>query len=536
MASLVLANCKIYTMDPARPRANALAFADGRVVAFDGDALAMRGARAEVIDLRGRAVIPGLVDHHIHFAAYAMSLARANLDGARSLEDAVALVATRVAAAKPGEWIIGSGWNHLDWSAPQFPTKVSLDAVAPDSPVVLDRKDGHSLWVNSAALRARSVTRDTPEPPGGVIDRDASGDPTGILRENAMELFKGKRGFDADEITADELLNAIHRAHQLGLTGIHNVEGASALRAFQSLHAQGKLTLRVTHMIPTENLEHALALGLRGGWGDEFLRIGGVKIFADGSLGSQTAWMLEPFEGSDNHGVATHSPEQIEAWARAAAGAGMMVCTHAIGDRAIREVLNVYEKLRREELNAPLRIEHAQHLHPADIPRFAALNVIASMQPIHATSDYKMADQFLGARGRYSYAFRSLLNAGARVVFGSDCPVETLDPWVGIHAAVTRERASGEPRGGWYPEEKLSVEEAVRAYLPSPLRKSSRNGNSTRIESDDVRGDLRPSPVIGGRGSDWIVLSQDVFAIPPREILSTHVEYTIIGGRIVYAA
>ncbi|HEX7593958.1 MAG TPA: amidohydrolase family protein, partial [Anaerolineae bacterium] len=214
--------------------------------------------------------------------------------------------------------------------------------------------------------------------------------------------------------------------------------------------------------------------------------------------------------GSDNRGVATHSPEQIEAWARAAAGAGMMVCTHAIGDRAIREVLNVYEKLRREGFDAPLRIEHAQHLHPAEIPRFAALNVIASMQPIHATSDYKMADQFLGARGRYTYAFKSLLNAGARVVFGSDCPVETLDPWVGIHAAVTRERATGEPRGGWYPEEKLSVEEAVRAYLPSP--------------------------VVDGRGSDWIVLSQDIFEIPPREILSTRVEYTIIGGKIVYAA
>ncbi len=513
-ADLILANGKIYTMNPARPRASALAFADGRVVAFDEDALALRGARAEVIDLRGRAAIPGLIDHHIHFTAYAAGLARANLEGARSLEEAVALVATRVAAAKPGEWIIGGGWNHLDWRAPQFPTKASLDAVAPDNPVVLDRKDGHSLWVNSAALRARAITRDTPTPPGGMIDRDASGEPTGILRENAMELFKGKRGFDADEITADELLNAIHRAHQLGLTGIHNMEGASALRAFQNLRAQGTLALRVTHMIPSDNLEHALALGLRGGWGDEWLKIGGVKIFADGSLGSQTAWMLEPFEGQPgNHGVATHTPEQIEAWARAAASAGMMVCTHAIGDCAIREVLNVYEKLRQEGFEVPLRIEHAQHLHPADLPRFAALNVIASMQPIHATSDHKMADAYLGARARYAYAFKSLLNAGAQVVFGSDCPVETLDPWVGIHAAVTRERATGEPRGGWYPEEKLSVEEAVRGYLP-PL---SQTGE-------------------GRGGGDFIVLSQDIFTIPPREILSTRVEYTIVGGKIVYAA
>jgi hypothetical protein len=511
MADLVLANGKIYTLNPARPRVHAIAFADGRVAAFDDDALAMRGgARTNVIDLRGRAVIPGLVDHHIHFTAYAASITRVLLEGARSLEEAVARVAARVADAKPGEWILGIGWNHLDWVAPQFPTKAPLDAVAPENPVVLDRKDGHSIWVNSAALRAANITRDTPDPDGGIIDRDASGEPTGTLRENAMELFKGTRGFDADELTLDDLLNAIHAAHKLGLVGIHNVEGRKSLQLFQQLRAQEKLTLRVTHMIPSENLEHALALGLRGGFGDEWLRIGGVKIFSDGSLGSQTAWMLEPFEGSrDKRGVAAHVPEQIEEWARAAARAGMMVCTHAIGDRANREVLNVYEKLRREGFAAPFRIEHAQHLHPADIPRFGALNVIASMQPIHATSDYKMADQFLGARARYAYAFKSLLDAGARLAFGSDCPVETLDPWVGIHAAVTRERANDEPRGGWYPQEKLSVEETLRAYS-APLRE--------------------------GALGDCIVLSHDLFAIPPHEMLETRVEYTIIGGKVLYAS
>ena len=271
-----------------------------------------------------------------------------------------------------------------------------------------------------------------------------------------MNLLKDKRGFNASSISDDVLLNAIRAAHQLGITGIHNVEGAVSLRAFQNLRAQDKLTLRVMHTIPAENLERALDLGLRGGFGDEFLRIGGVKMFADGSLGSQTAWMLEPFVGHpNNYGIPTTPIEEIERLARLAANAGMMVCTHAIGDRANREVLNVYEKLRREGFAVPLRIEHAQHLHPADIPRFAALNVIASMQPIHATSDYKMADDLLGARARYAYAFKSLLNVGARLAFGSDCPVETLDPWVGIHAAVTRERANGEPRGGWYPEEKI---------------------------------------------------------------------------------
>ncbi|MEW5717593.1 MAG: amidohydrolase [Chloroflexota bacterium] len=509
MPNLLLTNGKIYTLNPARPRANAMAFASGRVVAFDDAARAARTARTETIDLRGRAVIPGLVDQHIHFTSYAMGIARVQLDGARSLEEAVARVAARVQTAPPGEWIFGRGWNHLDWTIPEFPTQTPLDAIAPDNPVVLDRKDGHSTWLNSAAMRAINLTRDTPDPAGGKIERDAHGEPTGLLRENAMDLLEGKRGFNAASISDDVLLNAIRAAHQLGVTGIHNVEGAVSLRAFQSLRAQNKLTLRVMHTVPAENLERALDIGLRGGFGDEFLRIGGVKMFADGSLGSQTAWMLEPFVGHpNNRGIPTTPVEEIERLARLAASAGMLVCTHAIGDRANREVLNVYEKLRREGFTAPFRIEHAQHLHPADLPRFAALNVTASMQPIHATSDCMMADALLGARARYAYAFKSLLNTGARLAFGSDCPVETLDPWVGIHAAVTRERANGEPRGGWYPEEKLSVAEAVNAYIGAPLRENE----------------------IG----DVLVLSQDVFEVAPREILSTRVEHTIVAGQVVY--
>ncbi|MBM3129684.1 MAG: amidohydrolase [Chloroflexi bacterium] len=511
MTNLLLTNGKIYTLDPARPRAHAIAFASGRVIALDDDALAARTSRTEIIDLRGRAAIPGLVDHHIHFTSYAMGIARVQLDGARSLDEAVARVAARVQTAQPGEWIFGRGWNHLDWTIPEFPTSAPLDAIAPDNPVVLDRKDGHSSWINRAAMRAIHLTRDTRDPDGGKIDRAANGEPTGTLRENAMDLLDEKRGFNAASISDEMLLNAIRAAHQLGITGIHNVEGAVSLRAFQSLRAQDKLTLRVLHTVPTENLDHALAIGLRGNFGDEFLRIAGVKMFADGSLGSQTAWMLEPFIGHpDNCGIPTTPVAEIERIARAAVGAGMMVCTHAIGDRANREVLNIYEKLRREGFTASLRIEHAQHLHPADIARFAALNVIASMQPIHATSDYKMADDLLGARARYAYAFKRLLNSGARLAFGSDCPVETLDPWVGIHAAVTRERANGEPRGGWYPEEKLSVAEAVNAYIGAPLRENE----------------------IG----DALVLSQNIFEIPPREILQTRVEQTIVGGRVVFTA
>lgn len=511
MDDVLITNGKIHTLDPARPMANAIAFAGGRVVAFDDDARAMRGTRTNVVDLKGRSVIPGLVDSHIHFTGYAMGIARVQLEGARSLDEALARVAVRAQDARPGEWILGMGWDHNNWTQPQYPTKYALDRVAPNNPVALDRKDGHSVWVNSAALRAATITRDTPDPSGGVIIRDAAGEPTGVLSEKAAWLMEDVIGPAATALTETDLSYAIQNAHRVGLTGIHNVEGANALRAFQDLRTRDKLTLRVTHMIPAANLEHAIGVGLKTGWGDDFLRLGGVKIFADGSLGSQTAHMLEPFEGQpENCGVAVTPPGEIERLARAATSAGIMVLTHAIGDRAIRDVLDVYEKLRREAVETPLRIEHVQHLHPDDLPRFRALNVIASMQPIHATSDYKVADQLIGSRARYTYAFKSLLNAGATLIFGSDCPVETLDPLAGIHAAVTRERKNGEPRGGWYPEEKLAIDEAVQAYADSPLKP-------------------------GGK-ADCVILSQDIFTIPPGEILNTQVDYTIVGGNVVYAA
>lgn len=509
MSDLLLANANIYTLDPRRPRARAMYFTDGRLAAFDEEALAMKTARMETLDLRGHTVIPGLVDHHLHFTGYAMGLARVNLEGARSIEQAAQRVAERAQRTKPGEWIFGRGWNHLDWDKPEFPTSVPLDAAAPAHPVALTRKDGHSMWLNRMALNRLNISHATHDPEGGIIEHDARGEPTGLLREKAMALVSGNIGFEPDQITEEDLLIGVRNAHQAGLTGIHNIEGANALRAFQNLHTKNKLTLRVLHMIPADNLDHAVALGLQMGLGDEWLRIGGVKIFADGSLGSKTAWMLEPFaDDAKNCGVPVTPPDKIESLARAAAQAGLMVVTHAIGDRANREVLNIYEKLRRENLNNILRIEHAQHLHPADIVRFGALDVIACMQPIHATSDYEMAAKFLGQRARSAYPFKSLLNAGATLKFGSDCPVETLDPIAGIHAAVTRERASGEPKGGWYPEEKLSVDETLRAYS---------------------------SPLIRSANADCVVLSEDIFSIPAREILNTRVEHTIVGGELVHS-
>lgn len=506
-ADLILTNGNFYTPGSSHPHRAALAFEHGRVAGWDDQAEAERGPHTRVIDLGGKTIIPGLVDSHIHFTGFALGLRQVNLEGARSLSEAVARVAARIQDTARGEWVSGHSWNHNDWDVPVFPTKAALDAVAPDNPVVLTRKDGHSMWLNSAALFAAGITRETPDPAGGKIERDDAGDPNGILREQAMNLMGAGIGVGEEEIAREDLVRAIAHAHRAGLTAIHNIEGPSALRAFQDLRARDELNLRVTQFFPIHQIEHAIALGLEQGFGDEWLGLAGVKIFSDGALGSQTAWMLEPFEQSLSRGMPLTPRGEIERVARLAAQHNLQVAIHAIGDAANRTVLDIIEKLRGEGFRQALfRIEHAQHLTQADVPRFARLNVIASVQPIHQPSDMFVADRTLGKRARWTYPFRSLLDSGASLYFGSDCPVETLDPLRGIHAAVTRQNENGEPADGWYPEERISVPEAVSAY--------------TRT----------------AHPSDWVVLSRNIFEIPPREILETRVEYTIVGGNIVYAA
>lgn len=523
---LILLNGGVVTLDPANPRARALVLR-GEEIEYVGDddtAHRMREHDDVIIDLRGQLTLPAFTDSHIHFTDFAESLENVNLVGCRSIEEAVARVAERVRERADGELIQGGGWNHLDWQTPAFPTRQALDSVSPSHPVILTRKDGHSVWLNSLALARARITRATIAPEGGVIDRDQEGNPNGILRENAISLLGAGIGASSAEISERALLRAIAHAHSRGLVGIHNIEGANSLRAFQILHALGKLTLRVVHSIPDQALPHAIALGVRGGLGDDRLRLQAVKIFADGSLGSQTAEMREPFAGQPtNYGMAVTDSETMLDLARNAARAGLDVWTHAIGDRAISRVLDVYAQLRQEGLSDPIfRIEHVQHLYPGDARRFAELNVIASVQPIHQPSDMRMADQLLGAdRARWAYAFNTLQSAGAVLAFGSDCPVEPLDPLYGIHAAVSRQNARHEPEGGWYAQERISVMDAVRAYTLGAAR---------------ACGDEPPAgSLIAGKRADVIVLSQDLFAIPPREILNSSVAYTISGGAVVYS-
>ncbi len=530
VSNLVLFNGNIYTMNPRQPHATALAIRAGRISYVGDDGAAARaagGGGAEVIDLAGGTVLPGLSDAHIHFGWYSLDLSGTDLDGVPSLEQALVMVGARAAATPVGEWVSGRGWNHHLWGG-RLPTCQQLDAVAPHHPVLLTRKDGHSVWANSAALAAAGVSAATANPAGGLIIRDEHGEPTGVLQENpAMRLlYQAKPTPSVAQIVA-AMMQGMQQAHQHGLTSIHtilpDVGGEAELAALRQLREQGRLKLRVSYMIRPEQLGAALAAGEQSGVGDDWLRFGHLKLFSDGSLGSLTADLLEPLASSDSRGVeVTAQDELVELTQRAAAG-GVAVAIHAIGDRAVRRTLDALAQARKLEGAARLRhrVEHAQLVDPADFARFAALGVIASVQPIHAPSDWQVAEQHWGAaRARRSaYVFRTLLDYGTRLAFGSDCPVETLDPILGIHAAVTRQRTDDTPRGGWNSEQCLSVAEAVAGYT---------RGTAYAAGAEATQGSLEV-----GKLGDCVVLNADIFAIPPQEIKHARVVYTVVGGEVV---
>jgi predicted amidohydrolase YtcJ len=529
-AGLVLYNGKIYTMDRGNPRAQAVAIAGNRIAAVGDDAQvkSLLASGGEAIDLEGRTVLPGLTDCHIHFIAYALRLTRIDLSGIESKVEAIERVTERAQAAKPGEWLLGGGWDRNLWEDASFPTKEDLDSVTPHNPVALSSKDGHSLWVNSLALARAGIIAETSSPSGGEIEHQpGTGEPTGILKENAEDLVERIIEKPSLEAIQAALKVAMVNAHRAGLTGIHDCEDERAFAAFQELLKKGDLGLRVLMHIPAKNLDDAIRLGLRTGFGGEKLRVGSVKIFADGALGSRTAAMLAPYEDEPlNLGIVVTPKEGIRELVSKASRAGLSVAIHAIGDRANRDVLDILEESRQsgEGMDLRHRIEHVQLLHPADIPRLAKLGVIASMQPIHATSDMEMVKRHWGEeRGQGAYAWRSLLNAGTVLAFGSDCPVEPLDPLLGIHAAVTRRRADGSPGPeGWHPEERITVEDAVRAYT---------SGAAYASGEEQDKGSITP-----GKLADLVVLSHDIFAIPPMSILETEVEATILDGQFVYVS
>ncbi len=526
-AQIVLTNGNIYTMDNRTPRAQAIAIAGERILAL-GDNAEMRsllGPSGRVIDLAGRTVTPGLIDAHLHFLSYGLSLQRIDLMGVPSLPAALARVAQSAATTPAGQWLSGRGWDQSLWPGQSFPSRSDLDGVTTRHPVLLRRKCGHAAWANSLALQLAGVDAETPDPEGGAIDRDpATGEPTGILKETAINLVDRVIAKPDDQQAVAAVRVAMRTVHAMGVTGVHNMEDAQALRAFQVLREAGELKLRVLQQIPEVDLDAAIRLGLRSGFGDDWIRIGAVKIFSDGSLGARTALMVEPYEGEpDNYGIAVASAEHLRVQVERAARAGIAVHIHAIGDQANRNVLDAIAATRQAGIGLHLRhrIEHAQTLHPHDLPRFAQLGVIASMQPIHCTQDMMIADAHWGARCRLAYAWSTLLSSGAVLAFGSDAPVETPDVMQGVYAAVTRRRADGAPGPeGWYPEECVNVQEAVFAYTM---------GAAYSAGEEAAKGSLTP-----GKVADLTVLSQDIFTLPADAILETAVMATMVGGEFVY--
>ena len=532
-ADRIFVNGSIAYTGRSEPRTQAIAAWHGHVVVVgpDDEVLALRGPSTEVIDLRGRLVLPGFTDSHVHFLSFSLQHTGRLVDlrEARSLAEALDVMRQWAGRSAEGDWIRGGGWDKNRWTtdpsvraAGAFPTRWDLDAVAPRNPVFLSNKDGHSAWVNSRALAAAGMTRETRAPEGGAILRDASGEPTGILQDAAIGLVaKHLPAFSASQ-QREALVAGAEAANALGLTGIHNCEGAEVLACCEELTRRGQLSLRVVSYLPGEALEHASRCGLRSGFGDEWHRVGGLKLFVDGALGSQTAAMLEPLEASENRGLLQVSPEELASFVRRAAEAGLSCAIHAIGDRANRLALDAFEGMQELSAHHRLRqrIEHAQHLTEEDLPRFARLGVTASMQPIHVPGDIDMAERHLGSRCRWAYPFGSLLRSGANVAFGSDAPVESLDPLAGIAAAVNRQRPDGTPAGGWHPEERVSVEEAVQCYTL---------GAAVAAGKERDEGSLHV-----GKLADLVVLSDDIFAMPAARLNEARVVLTVVGGEVVF--
>ncbi len=500
---MILQNGLIRTLDPSVPTQRALAIAGGTIAGGVGvheTAL----ASPEVVDLGGRVVLPGFSDSHVHFPTWALAQHEVNLDGCGSLEEALARI--RGAEPGPGGFLRGYGWRSGDWQPVREPTRHDLDPLTGSTPAALIAKDYHSLWLNTAAL---ALAGGDLEVAGGVVERDEAGEPTGVLREEAAWRFKERHIVVSDEDYLQAMRTGVRLANERGVTSVHDKDGwLGALRLWRRLEERGQLPLRVWQSIPADIVEQAAAVGLRSGFGSGLLRLGYLKVFMDGTLGSQTAWML------DGSGVQITSGEELVEIVRRGAAAGFPVAVHAIGDRANREALDAFEATRGDwqPLGLRQRIEHAQLLAPEDLPRFAALGVACSVQFSHAPSDRDLAERFWGDKVDGAYAFRSLLDSGAVLANGSDAPIEELDPLAGIRAGVRR---TIDERPAWHGEQAVTVEQAFHATCVAPAWLA---GDERR------RGRLVP-----GHDADLVVLDRD-----PWDDLDAQVVATMVAGRWVH--
>jgi predicted amidohydrolase YtcJ len=526
-ADLIVHDAQIYTVDTARPSAQAIAVRGARIAAVGGNAaiLAMRGEATRVIDAGGAAIVPGLQDAHGHFAELGENLQTLDFRGTTSFEQVVARVRQRVASTPRGEWILGRGWDQNDWTDKAWPTHELLTAVAPEHPVFLSRVDGHASIANGRALQLAGITAKTPDPDGGRIMRGPGGEPTGVLIDRAEALVASRMpGVSSSRLEARILL-ADQETRRLGLTMVHDAgTDAATVEAYRRLAAAGRLKTRLYVMLQGAQL----ASWRQPADSDPTARVvvRAIKLVADGALGSRGAAMLEPYaDEPGTTGLLTTPPEQVYAQTLAAAKAGFQAAIHAIGDRGNRIAIDTFARVQRELPAARAlrqRVEHAQILDAAEIPRFAALGLIASMQATHATSDMPWVPARIGeARMREgAYVWQTLLESGVVLANGSDFPVEEPNPMLGLYASMTRQDPAGNPAGGWMPDQRLSREQALRSFTW---------GGAYAAHAEPVLGSLE-----AGKLADFVVLSRDIMRVPPRDIPGTTVTMTVIGGEVVY--
>ena len=516
----------------------AVAISNGRFLAI-GTSEQMQayvGPNTEEIDLQGRAAIPGFIDAHVHFIQGGFQLLEIDLKNTRSEAEFVERIGEKAKALKPGRWMEGGDWDEEAWPDSKLPTRWMIDSVTPNNPVFLSRYDGHAALANSLALKLAGVTKDTRDRAGGVIVRDPhSLEPTGVLKDAAQNLVARVIPRPTQGEFEEALKAGLAEARRVGVTSVQDisVDGDSPNGSFtgeiellRRAEYEGWLTCRFYEITPIADWQRLAEAGLGRGMGSEFLKMGAVKGFADGSLGSRTAWMWDPFtDDPGNSGLPLplmNPPAKMEAAVAGSNKAGIQVAIHAIGDRANAEMLDIFARVGGTDAAARrFRIEHAQHLRPQDIPRFGKLGVIASMQPYHAIDDGRWAEKRIGhERAHSSYAWRSMLEAGAPLAFGTDWPVAPLNPLLGVYAAVTRATLDGKHPEGWFPEQRLSVEQALRAYT---------QGSAYAAFEEQEKGTIAP-----GKLADIVVLSDHLFSIPPEKIKEVHVVITIVGGRAVF--
>jgi predicted amidohydrolase YtcJ len=536
-ADLVLVNGKIYTVDNARPVVTALAARGGRVVfvGSDAEARVLATGSARVIDLNGATVVPGIIDAHAHLLGLGNTLRRVNLAGSTSYDEVIERVKAFSRDVKPGEWILGRGWDQNRWTSKEFPTHEALSRAFPNNPVVLTRIDGHALLANAKAMELARVLAATTDPEGGRIMRFSSGAPSGVFVDKAQSLVDRAIPATTRVDTRRAILAAIAECNRWGLTGVHDAgEGAETIGIYEELAKAGSYNLRNYVMLSDPGEPGSLAAlrnpylrrGPQSALYDGHLWVRAIKLYADGALGSRGAALLAPYaDEPTNSGLLVSRPEHLRAWAETALRSGFQVNVHAIGDRGNRIVLDAFESALRSvpRANHRFRIEHAQVLNLEDIPRFAKLGVIPSMQPTHQTSDMGWAEVRVGPqRIRGAYAWRSLLNTGVVIPSGTDFPVEEVNPLLTFHAAVTRQDPSNSPVGGWYPEQRMTREEALQSMTIWPAYAGFQ---------ESMLGSLTP-----GKFADFVVLDRDIMRIPDTEILATRVVSTWIGGKRVYEA